>query len=275
MRGSSQTGSATVEQAGLAILLCALLAAAIAAVAAGSGPRAGASSAFSLARKLRCAAVGPGPVLAGPADRGLRAIARRRGAGARPGAGRGAGALGDRLAARRLPPLPLVKLRGARPAPRPDRVEPARDRVRHGRRPAPIGGLAEITYWLYRPTLGWERIVQPPRVGRDRRGSPATPLLDDAVPALVAARDPGGPQPVRVRGRRGAAVAVAGRVGRSLTALAAAGHQRASWCSITPMPAASSIPPGQRAGEASRTAGGRSSWTNGRVLVLLALAPRR
>ena len=52
MRGSSQTGSATVEQAGLAILLCALLTTAIAAVAAGS-VESGRELGFSLARKIR------------------------------------------------------------------------------------------------------------------------------------------------------------------------------------------------------------------------------
>ncbi len=46
------------------------------------------------------------------------------------------------------------------------------------------GGWVEVTYWSYRPTLGWERLV--------RRGSTAdlaaaagTEVLESAVPALV------------------------------------------------------------------------------------------
>ena len=72
------------------------------------------------------------------------------------------------------------------------------------------GGPAEITYWLYRPTLAWERIV--------RRASSAdvarlasTPLLESDVPALVALETLAGRQPLRLRGARGAAVALADR----------------------------------------------------------------
>jgi hypothetical protein len=46
-------------------------------------------------------------------------------------------------------------------------------------------GFAAITYWLYRPTVGWEPIVR--RVGSaDVAALASTPLLETAVPALVA-----------------------------------------------------------------------------------------
>ena len=47
-------------------------------------------------------------------------------------------------------------------------------------------GVAEITYWLYRPTLGWERSSREATLGARSPRSRSTPLLDDAVPALVA-----------------------------------------------------------------------------------------
>ena len=56
----SQTGAATVEHLGLVILVALLLGAAIAAVAAGSDAS-GRELGSTLGRKLRCAAVGPGP----------------------------------------------------------------------------------------------------------------------------------------------------------------------------------------------------------------------
>jgi hypothetical protein len=43
----------------------------------------------------------------------------------------------------------------------------------------------EITYWLYRPTLGWERILREAS-SADVERLAATPLLEDAIPTLVA-----------------------------------------------------------------------------------------
>ena len=45
-------------------------------------------------------------------------------------------------------------------------------------------GVAEITYWLYRPSLGWEQVVRRPGSAEIERLA-ATPLLDDAIPVLV------------------------------------------------------------------------------------------
>ena len=128
-------GAATVEHVGLSLLIALLALAAIAALAAGpADERARARldpGAEAALRRRR-----PRALLARPADRGLRAArwpARcgrwRRRRAPRPGA------VGRAAAAGRLPPLPLGELRAARRAPGADRVEPARDRVRRGRRP--------------------------------------------------------------------------------------------------------------------------------------------
>ena len=42
----------------------------------------------------------------------------------------------------------------------------------------------EINYWIYRPTIGWEQLVERPDVATIA-ATAKTPLLDDADPALV------------------------------------------------------------------------------------------
>jgi hypothetical protein len=44
--------------------------------------------------------------------------------------------------------------------------------------------MAEIDYWLYRPTIGWEE-RQREATSAQVAGLASTPLLDDQVPALV------------------------------------------------------------------------------------------
>ena len=46
-------------------------------------------------------------------------------------------------------------------------------------------GTARISYWLYRPTLGWEEVVRLVSSAHVARLA-TTPLLETAVPALVA-----------------------------------------------------------------------------------------
>ena len=69
-------------------------------------------------------------------------------------------------------------MRGARRPLRRHGVEPPRDRV-HG------GGRRRVTYWEYRPTIGWTRREAEIDAGELVRLG-ATPLLEDQVPALVA-----------------------------------------------------------------------------------------
>ena len=179
MRMRSQTGAATVEHLGLLILIALLLGAAIAAVAAGSD-QSGRELGSTLARKLRCAAVGPGPCWRDPLTLAY----------GRPLAG----------AVRALAPVPAADPSGLVPVdfrycrsatcamPGPDPGHTASNRrttafvaVADGRR---AGGVARITYWLYRPTVGWNRVVREAG-SADVERLASTPLLDDAVPALV------------------------------------------------------------------------------------------
>jgi hypothetical protein len=178
MRIRSQAGAATAEHAGLVALIALLAGTAIAAIAAGAD-QSGRELGSTLARKLRCAAVGPGPCWRDPLTLAY----------GRPVAG----------AARALAPAPAtragllpVDFRYCRSAgcamPGPDPGHTASNRrttdfvaVDDRRRSA---GVAEITYWLYRPTIGWESIVR--RVNSAEVAALAsTRLLDAAVPALV------------------------------------------------------------------------------------------
>lgn len=183
MRPRSQSGAATVEHAGLALLLALLAVAAIAAVAAGDGD-AERELGYTLARKLRCAAVGPGPCWRDPLTEAygrplagaVRALAPEP--VARPGPG------GSLL------PVDFRRCRSASCAAPGRRVGlTASNRrvtafvsVDDRRR---VEGLVEITYWLYRPGLGWEQVTRLATSG-DVAAMAPTPLLEAAVPALVA-----------------------------------------------------------------------------------------
>jgi hypothetical protein len=117
-------------------------------------------------------------MLARSADRGLRARPGGSRAGSRPRA-----TLAVRPRRRCAPPgrlsdLPNTRLRGARRTSRPHRLQP----FVSGRESA---GGAQITYWEYRPTLGWrERTVV--ASAADISALAGTPLLDSQIPALVA-----------------------------------------------------------------------------------------
>ena len=179
MRARSQSGAATVEHAGLVLLVALLLVAAIAALAAGADTG-GRELGSALARKIRCGAVGPGPCWRDPLTLAY----------GRPLAG----------AARALAPAPAtrsgllpVDFRYCRSAscatPGPDAGHTASNRrvtafvAVDDRRAS--AGVAELTYWLYRPTVGWEPVVRRITSAEVVELAP-TPLLDDDVPALVA-----------------------------------------------------------------------------------------
>ena len=133
------------------------------------------SSGSAIARKLRCAPRLPGPCwrdplteaygrpLAGARPR-PRAPPRRSGASAAAGAGG-------------LPLLPQRELRSAREPTdgltASNRRVTAFTSVRSTRR---AGGDVEITYWLYRPGLGWEALERRAELRRRRR-----PRLDAAA----------------------------------------------------------------------------------------------
>ena len=184
MRLRGERGAATVEHAGLSLLVAVLVivtAAAIVSSPAESGRELGST----LARKLRCAAVGPGPCWRDPLTEAY----------GRPLAG----------AVRALAPVPLARSGTTGTALLPvdfrrcrsvscaiageragltasNRRVTAFVAVEDHRR---AGGPVEIAYWLYRPTLGWERLVRV-ATSADVARLASTPLLDDAIPALVA-----------------------------------------------------------------------------------------
>jgi Flp pilus assembly pilin Flp len=179
MRLHDETGAAAAEHVGITILVAIALIAGIAAVGAGAD-RSGRELGSTLGRKIRCAAVGPGPCWRDPLTEAY----------GRPLAG----------AVRALVPAPALRsgllpvdfrtcrstscaLPGARPG-----LTASNRRVTDfvsvvdGRR---SGGPVSISYWLYRPTLGWEEIDREASSADVERLAP-TPLLDDVIPALVA-----------------------------------------------------------------------------------------
>ncbi|HEX6116980.1 MAG TPA: hypothetical protein VFY99_07755 [Solirubrobacterales bacterium] len=181
--GAGSRGAASVESVGLALLIVLLVSAVAAAVATGrlDGGR---ELASTLGRKIRCATQLPGPCWRDPLTTAygrpvaglVRALA--------PAPAEHPGPAGA--------PLVPVDFRVCRSAscatstgsPRltaSNRRITAFTSVRDRRA---VGGGLAVTYWLYRPTLGWERI--------ERRASPATvaaaastPLLETQDPALT------------------------------------------------------------------------------------------
>ena len=177
----SSHGAATVEHAGLSLLVALLVAAGVAAFASGSS-EGGRDIGFALARKLRCAAQGPGPCWRDPLTeaygRALAGAVRALAPAPRALSGPG-GPL--------LLPVDFRRCRTARcaaPGRRPGLTASNR-RVTTFVAVRESAGGAEITYWEYRPTLGWRsRVVVETRSQIDALSS--TPLLETQVPALVA-----------------------------------------------------------------------------------------
>jgi hypothetical protein len=177
----SPRGAATVEHAGLSLLIALLVVAGVAAFA--SGPAEGGRDVgFALARKLRCAAQGPGPCWRDP----LTEAYGRSLAGA--------------VRALAPPPLALPAPGGASLVPVDFRHCRTAGCAVPGERPGltasnrrvttfvaveESSGGAEIAYWEYRPTLGWRDLVTVAG-NADIDALAATPLLDDHVPALVS-----------------------------------------------------------------------------------------
>jgi hypothetical protein len=184
VRAGGQRGAASVEHAGLALLVMLLLAAGIAAAA--SGPLEGGRELGSaVARKLRCAARAPDPCWRDPLTEAYgRSVAGAvRELAPSPEAVAGPGGVG-------LLPVDFRYCRRpscAMPGPRSPALTASNRRttafvsVEDRRRSS---GEVTITYWLYRPTMGWELMRR--RV--DSAGVAAhasTPLLESAVPTLV------------------------------------------------------------------------------------------
>jgi Flp pilus assembly pilin Flp len=181
--GDRERGSATVEQAGLAALVALLLIAGIAAVAAGGEVDAGRRLAGAIAKKIGCAprlpdgchhhplvtaygwpiarlarALAPAPVaVPGPSGLPLAPVDFRRCRSESC-----AVAAGPHLTASNRRTTAFTEL-----------VDRRRD-----------NGWVELVYWLYRPTLGWERIARRAS-DADVEAAAGTEVLAEDDPALV------------------------------------------------------------------------------------------
>ncbi len=180
---TGERGSASVEQAGLSALLALILLAAIAAVAAGGDVDAGRTLARALGRKVACAPRLPDacrhhplvPAYGWPLARLARAFAPAP--TARPGPGG----------------LPLVPVDFRRCRRASCAVAAGPHLTASGRRTTAFvevedrrrdRGRVELTYWLYRPGLGWERMVR--SAGQaDVEATAGTRVLLKDDPALV------------------------------------------------------------------------------------------
>jgi hypothetical protein len=182
-RRRGERGSATVEQAGLAALIALLLCAAIAAVAAGGDVDAGRELAGTLGRRLACAPRLPDachhdplvPAYGWPLARLARALAPAPTALPGPAG---------------LPLVPVDFRRCRRPScavvagphlTASNRRTTAFTELRDRRR---TGGSVELTYWEYRPGLGW-RAVRRRATGADVAAAAGVELRADQDPALV------------------------------------------------------------------------------------------
>jgi hypothetical protein len=183
-RARRQRGAASIEHVGLALLIALLMLGAVAALAAGPPGGSARELGTSLARKLRCAPRLPGPCWRDPLTEAygrplagaVRALAPRPRAVVGP-SGAALLPVDFRYCRRESCAIP-----GAKPG-----LTASNRRVTafvsvDDRRPG--GGGLTVTYWEYRPTLGWVRkAIQ--ASSADVEATAGTPLLETDVPRLV------------------------------------------------------------------------------------------
>jgi hypothetical protein len=184
---AEQRGAASVEQAGLAALIALLVIAAVSALAAGPPDEEGRALGAMIARRIACgprlpAACRHHPLVRAygwPLARVTRALAPRP--AARPGP-----------AGLPLAPVDFRYCRGPSCAvPRPGAG--GLHLTTSGRRITVFTsivdlrrsrGYVELTYWLYRPSIGWERLRRA-ATAADVEAASGTPVLLRDDPALV------------------------------------------------------------------------------------------
>jgi hypothetical protein len=179
-----ESGAASVEHVGLVLLIALLLIGAISALAAAPPTEEARRLGSSLDRKIRCPARLPDPCWQDPLT---EAYGRPVAGAVRALAPEPAPVIGPSG----LPLLP-VDFRYCRsescavPGDRAGltasnrRVTAFTSVVDHRR----SGGDVEISYWLYRPAVGWDRVVRRASAADVKRHAP-TPLLESANPVLV------------------------------------------------------------------------------------------
>jgi hypothetical protein len=176
-----ERGSASVEQAGLAALIALLLIAAIAAVAADGEIDAGRALAGAISKRIACAPRLPDacrhhpltPAYGWPLARLARALAPAPVA---------------RLGPSGLPLMPVDFRRCRRES---CALAAGSHLTASGRRTTAFtevvdrrrsDGWVELTYWLYRPTIGWDRVVRrATQADVDAAAGTAVLLKDDPI----------------------------------------------------------------------------------------------
>jgi hypothetical protein len=176
-------GAASVESIGLALLIV-LLVAAVAAAAVAGPLEGGRELASTLGRKIRCATQLPGPCWRDPLTvaygRPLGGLVRALAPApaARPGpSGAGLLPIDFRHCRRESCAVSIGSPRVTASNRRVTAFTSLRDR-------RPRRDEIEVTYWLYRPVLGWERI-QRTADSAEAAELADTPLLEAQNPALT------------------------------------------------------------------------------------------
>jgi hypothetical protein len=179
MARDTQRGAATVEHAGLALLIAFVVSAGVAALAARPPGGEARELGTAIARKLRCAPRLPGPCWRDPLTEAY----------GRPLGGLARAYAPEPVAVAGLLPVDFRRCRSAScalPGDRPELTASNRrvtaflgidDRRRED-------GTVRLDYWLYRPTLGWERVSRLADAADVARHA-TTPLLETDNPRLV------------------------------------------------------------------------------------------
>lgn len=183
-RHDAVRGAASVEHAGLALLIALAMLAGVAAFAAGPPVKAGRELGTAISRKLRCAPRLPGPCWRDPLTeaygRALGGLVRALAPPAAPRTGpAGVPLVGVDFRYCRTPSCatwtgdPRLTASSRRTSAFTSLVDRRR-----------AGGEVQVTYWIYRPGLGWERIVRR-ATAAEVAAAAATPLLEEQNPKLV------------------------------------------------------------------------------------------
>jgi hypothetical protein len=178
-RANRERGAASVEHLGLALLIAALLLAAIAAFAAGPPPREARELGTAIARKIRCAPRLPGPCWRDPLTEayGRPLAGFVRSLAPAPSARAGLVPVDFRVCRSQSCATPGARLGLTASNRRVTAFTSVADRHR-------VTDEVRVTYWLYRPGLGWESVVRRAS-SADVADAAKTPLLETAVPRLV------------------------------------------------------------------------------------------
>src|SRR4051794_37976595 len=184
MRARMENGAATVEHVGLVLLIALLVIGAISALVAAPPTEEARRLGSSLDRKIRCPARLPDPCWQDPLTeaygRPVAGLVRALAPSPQPVAG----ATGEPLV-----PVDFRYCRSESCAVPGDRAGLTRSNRRVTAFTSVVddrraGGDVEVSYWLYRPGIGWGRTVRHGSAADIERYA-ATPLLDSANPDLV------------------------------------------------------------------------------------------